>query len=68
MVSEATARNTFPQSGPATQFERDIYVLEASGYALIPDFIDDVGIETLLRQHASYQEEVDAFASRGANF
>ena len=67
MVSEATARETCSQSSAVTQLDRDIYALEASGFALIPHFIDDAEIDTFLEQYATYQEEVDAFASGGGD-
>ena len=47
------------------QFERDVYALEAAGFAIIPEFIDAAMIDRLLASYREYEAEVDAFVSAG---
>jgi ectoine hydroxylase-related dioxygenase (phytanoyl-CoA dioxygenase family) len=49
----------------ATQFERDLYSLQCAGFAVIPNCVPDLTIDTIARKGREFEDEVVRFVDSG---
>jgi ectoine hydroxylase-related dioxygenase (phytanoyl-CoA dioxygenase family) len=50
---------------PVEQFERDLYCLRCSGFAVLPNLLDSAATDALLETGRGFEDELEQFVSNG---